>query len=118
MKILVVDDEESIRDSLKQFFDLKGEEVATAKDIQTALAQIEAFCPQLILLDVKLDKESGLDVLQYTKERHKEMKVILVTGFSDTQMQEKAKTLGADGIFFKPVNISNLNKLIQEVMSK
>lgn len=118
MKILIVDDEQFIQDSLKQFFDLKGEETQTAKDIKSALEQIEAFKPQLILLDVKLDKESGLDVLQYIKERHKDIKVIRVTGFNDTAMQEKASTLGADGIYFKPITFSNLNKLIREVMSK
>ena len=118
MKILVVDDEQFIQESLGQFFKSKGEEVQTANDIKSALSQIEAFCPQLILLDVKLGEESGLDVIQYAKERHNEIRVILVTGFSDAAMQEKAKTLGADAIFFKPVIFSKLSNLIQEVMSR
>ena len=118
MKILIVDDEQFIHDALGQFFQLKNDEVKGAKDIKTAQEEIETFKPQLVLLDVKLDKESGLDVLKYIKERHKDIKVILVTGFNDTAMQEKANTLGADGIFFKPISIPNLNKLIKEVMSK
>jgi DNA-binding response OmpR family regulator len=116
MRILVVDDEQSVLDMVGGFFSGMGQEVQTAKDIKSATAQIEAFKPQIILLDMKLGEESGLDVLQYSKTNHKEIKVVVITGFSEKDTEQKVGSLGADAFSTKPIQISQLNKLVKELI--
>lgn len=116
MKILVVDDEQSVLDMVGGFFKGMGQEVQTANDIKSAIAQIEAFKPIVILLDMKLGEESGLEVLQYAKTNHKEMRVIVITGFSEKDTEDKVRSLGADAFTTKPIMVSVLNKLIKELI--
>ncbi|MCM8781919.1 MAG: response regulator [Candidatus Omnitrophica bacterium] len=116
MKILLVDDEQSVLNMVGSFFKGMGQEVQTATDIKSAIAQIEAFKPILILLDLKLGEENGLEVLQYVKTHHKEIKVIVITGFNEKDTEEKIKSLGADAFTTKPIMVSTLNKLIKELM--
>lgn len=115
MKILVVDDEQDIRDMISDVLTSFGNQTQTANNIKTATAQIEEFKPELILLDLKLDKEDGMDVLKYSKTSHKDIKVIVITGFSEKDTEQTVRSLGADGFTTKPINVGNLNKLIQEV---
>jgi DNA-binding response OmpR family regulator len=115
MKILVVDDEQDVQDMLKNFFEMFGHEAKTAKDIKTATTQIEEFKPEIIFLDLKLGEEDGLEVLQYSKQNHKDTKVVVVTGMTDTETKEKTLKLGADGYATKPIIPSELNKLIKDL---
>lgn len=116
MKILLVDDEQSVLDMVGGFFSGMGNEVQTANNIKSAIAQMDAFKPIVILLDMKLGEESGLEVLQYAKTNHKEMRVIVLTGFSEKDTEEKVKSLGADAFATKPIIVSALNKLIKELI--
>lgn len=99
-KILLVDDEEAI---LKMYGSALGEDVVTAKDGTDAIKKAESESPDLILLDIIMPKENGLDVLKKLKsnDKTKDIPIIVLTNLPQEASAEKAKALGANGYFVK-----------------
>lgn len=97
--ILVVDDNESIRNFVTQAFSDNGYEVWTAENGRKALERLADGPPDLILLDLRLSdtpgEPQGLDVLRRSKEMHKELPVIIMTGHADVQSAVEAMKTGA-----------------------
>ena len=115
-RILVVDDENSIRLLYAQELAEEGHEVATAASAVEAVELLEKSAFDLVLLDIKLKNESGLDLLQkIVKERH-EMPVILCTAFSFYKDDFSAWL--ADGYVVKSSDLSELKEEIKRVMAK
>ena len=101
-KILICDDEEGIRESLKlvlgDIYDLiivDGCEMAVK-----ALSQSKDI--KLMLLDIKMPKTNGLDVLQEVKKKFPRVKIIMVTGYKSVETAAEATRLGASGYIVKP----------------
>jgi DNA-binding response OmpR family regulator len=111
-KILVVDDEEEICEITKKFLQRKGYIVYTAQTKQQALKVVEESRPQLMLLDIRLVNESGLDVLKQAKEMDKDIKVIMVSALEDEESIRQARSLGADDYVTKPFTTQYLNDFI------
>jgi DNA-binding NtrC family response regulator len=101
-KILICDDEEGIRESLKLVLgdhydlvtvdtgDMALEVLSHAKDIK------------VMLLDIKMPKTSGLDVLKEIKKKFPHLKIIMVTGYKSVETAAEATRLGATGYIVKP----------------
>ena len=112
-KILIVDDEASIRDSLRLL--LRGNfEVNTAQDGLEALAIIDDFKPDLILLDVIMPKLDGLETLRQIRERDIDIPVIMLTTSSSQKDIDMAYDNGASGFITKP---SDVNEFLTSVTS-
>lgn len=111
-RILVVDDEEEICETTKRFLQRRGYIVYTAQTKQQALKVIEESRPQLMLLDIRLVNESGLDVLRQARELDKDIKVIMVSALEDEESIRQARTLGADDYVTKPFTAQYLNDFI------
>ena len=79
MKILIVDDEQPIRETLEMVLMGRGYSVITAEDGPAALRACESEHPDLVLLDICLPKMSGIEVLQTIKKKHENITVIMVT---------------------------------------
>jgi DNA-binding response OmpR family regulator len=116
-KILVVDDEEEICEVTKSFLQKKGYIVYTAQTKQQALRVLRESRPQLMLLDIRLVQESGLDVLRQAKELDKEIKVIMVSALEDEENIRQARSLGADDYVTKPFTAQYLNDFILQKIS-
>src|SRR6185369_9718166 len=115
-KILVVDDEASIRLLYAQELADEGYEVATAGTITEALEQLQTTSFHVALLDIKLKNESGLDLLQkIVKERH-DMVVILSTAFSCYKDDFSAWL--ADGYVVKSSDMQELKDEIKRLLDK
>lgn len=115
-KILVVDDEESIRLLYGEELAEEGHEVATAATAIEAAEKLAAGTFDLVVLDIKLKNESGLDLLQkIVKERH-EMPVILCTAFSCYKDDFSAWL--ADGYVVKSSDLTELKDEIKRVLNK
>ena len=115
-KILVVDDESSIRLLYAQELAEEGHEVTTAAAAVEAVEKLEQGDFDLVVLDIKLKNESGLDLLQkIVKERH-EMPVILCTAFSFYKDDFSAWL--ADGYVVKSSDLTELKEEIQRVLAK
>ena len=115
-KILVVDDEASIRLLYSQELADEGYEVTTAASAVEAVQKLEGQTFDLVVLDIKLKNESGLDLLQkIVKERH-EMPVILCTAFSFYKDDFSAWL--ADGYVVKSSDLQELKDEIKKALEK
>ena len=101
-KILICDDEEGIRESLKlilgDHYDLitvdSGEQCLECLKNDTSIG--------LVLLDIKMPKVNGLDILKAIKEKNPDLNVIIVTGYKSVETASEATALGASGYIVKP----------------
>lgn len=114
-KVLVVDDEPGIRDSLKLLLQ-EQYQVFTAEDGDSALTVAEQELPDLVLLDLILPKIDGIETLRQLKERYKDVPVIILTGTNTVRSAVQAMKYGAVDYLNKPFDIAELVKLIGETI--
>ncbi|MFA6142599.1 MAG: response regulator [Candidatus Omnitrophota bacterium] len=112
IKLLIVDDEKGITDSLKDFFMHRGFSVKTANSGEDALAAVKADRPDIIFLDIRMRGISGLDVLEKIKKTDKGIKIIMLTIHEEKEITDKAKALGADEYITKPFRIDYLEEVV------
>lgn len=116
-KVLIVDDEPAIRDSLRLL--LKANfDVETADDGEQALATVDSTEPDLILLDVHLPSIDGIDVLKAIRQRGLMMPVVMLTGAGTVQTAVEAMKVGAADFLNKPFDITALTELIFKLLDK
>jgi DNA-binding NtrC family response regulator len=106
--ILVVDDDKSIRDSLKMVLEFESYEVLFAENGPDALRQMAATPIDLILLDVKMAGMDGLEVLQRVREKRAELPVIMISGHGTIETAVEATKLGAFDFLPKPLDRDKL----------
>jgi DNA-binding NtrC family response regulator len=110
-RILIVDDDRSIRRTLEKFLIGEGYEVTTAQDAPGAIAAADG--PDLMLLDLGLPGGSGFDVLAALEDRPAKPTIIVVTARDDMQSTVKAIQLGAYEYLVKPIDIDRLRAVVQ-----
>lgn len=108
-KILIVDDDNSVRDFLKRFLEAKGyQQVETAATGEEALKTIKENEVKLVLLDVRLPGIDGQEVLRKIKEMKKEVGVIMITAFPDEKIGKELIAEGASDYILKPFDLAYL----------
>ncbi len=103
ISVLVVDDEGSIRDSLRMILEYEGYRVDEAGTGPQALVKVAERAPQAIVLDIKMPEMDGLEVLSALRERGYEMPVLIVSGHGDVTTAVEATRRGAYDFFEKPL---------------
>jgi two-component system, OmpR family, response regulator len=116
--ILIVEDEKELLMTLAEQLSLEGYEVATAADGEQALAVLQKKKFSLVVLDLKLPKISGFDVLKFLKQGSSQSKVIVLTAYADLKNVTMVKDLGADDVIEKPYELGDLIDAIHFVMKK
>jgi len=111
-KILVVDDEESIRFTFSHFLKEEGYDVVTASDLKSARRILFHTQVDLIFIDIVLGGESGLDLLKQVKSLHLKHPVILITGNPTLDNATDALRLGAFDFLLKPVRKDDLLRAV------
>ena len=106
--ILVVDDEKSVRDSLKMVLEFESYDVQFAENGQEALRQLAAAPVDLVLLDVKMAGMDGLEVLQRLREKRIDLPVIMISGHGTIETAVEATKLGAFDFLPKPLDRDKL----------
>jgi CheY-like chemotaxis protein len=114
--ILIVDDEQLVRDLLVQFLSLRGYRAMGVKDGPQALSMVEQAPPDLILLDLMLPAMNGVEVLRRLREKHFSGAVIIVTGTYDEELLEDAWSLHPQEVISKPIDLEKLLSIIQLVL--
>ena len=116
LKILILDDEESIRKTLKLHFSEKYqvETIATINEFDKAYSRLN---PDLLLLDLKLPDGSGLDLLQSLRNAGDTVPTIMITGHSDMESPICAMRMGATDYIKKPLDIDEIEISITRVQS-
>ncbi len=102
-RILVVDDEESIRESLRMILEYEGYRVEEAKNGEEAIEAVRRQAPEAMLLDIKMPGLDGLAVLKRLQERGYDIPVIIITGHGDVSTAVEATKSGAFDFFEKPL---------------
>ncbi len=115
--VLLVDDEKDAAEALKTFFDMQGIPCWVATDGNEALRVLAEQKPDLVLLDVTLERGqiSGFEVLQQSKKFFPSTKVIMVTGYHDESTHAKANALGADGYLEKPLTPERILEVLKKL---
>jgi len=101
-RILVVDDEADIRESLETLLDLEGYQVHSAENATEGLKRFEAGVYDLVLLDLMMPDRSGLEVLDDIRRKDKETPVFLITAYGSVEVAVEALKSGASDYFSKP----------------
>lgn len=111
-KLLVVDDEEKIRHLLAEYFTLKGYEVWIACRGEDAVALTRAYQPDVVLLDLLMPGLSGVDTLRLLKQLTPSPRVLMLSAADHEEVVQKVLSLGADFYVCKPVNLVQLEHLV------
>jgi DNA-binding NtrC family response regulator len=117
-KILVVDDEDALRTVLSNELTSEGYDVSTASDGDEAISTIQKSLYDLVLLDIKMPRLNGFEVLKFVKEKHPKTKVVMLTGFADLKNAIESKKLGAEDFVSKPYDLVDLLTTIERVLSE
>jgi two-component system nitrogen regulation response regulator NtrX len=101
--VLIVDDEASIRDSLRMILEFEGYRVDEAAGGSQALTRVAERPPDAVLLDIKMPEMDGLEVLKAFRERGYDMPVLMISGHADVTTAVEATRRGAFDFFEKPL---------------
>ena len=117
-KILVVDDEESMRTMLSIMLKKEGHDVLTAANGAMAVEAIQNEIFDLIITDVKMPAIDGISLLRIVKEISPETIVVMITAFATAETAVEAMKLGAYDYIFKPFKIEEIKLVIQKALEK
>ena len=119
-KILVVDDNQDIRELVMHILDADGFHVFSAPDGENALAILKSNQMDLILLDVMMPGTSGLELLMEIRtgslKNHREVPVIMITAMATTEDIDKALAIGANSYIVKPFRGSLIREKVRTIL--
>ena len=116
-KILVIDDDLSICDTLKNYFEKEGYEVKTVNDGIAGVDSFKLYAPDIVLLDIALPKKDGWQVCREIREVSNQP-VIMISAKSDTFDKVLGLELGADDYVVKPFDIKELSARVKAVLRR
>jgi DNA-binding NtrC family response regulator len=117
-RLLVVDDEASIRDMLAFFFHKRGFEVLTASSFAEGVAAAGRLTPDIVLSDIKMPDGNGLDLLRKVKTDSPKIPVIMITAHTSTQDAIEAMKAGAVDYIAKPFNMEELAMIVDRALGE
>lgn len=117
-KILVVDDEPSIREVLKIYMEERGFEVHLAENGEEAITLFKAHQPQIVFLDLLIPGKMGREVLREIRSLAPKTLVIIITGFSEDETMSIIGSLDIQGIINKPFRMNEVEKQILSLVKK
>jgi DNA-binding NtrC family response regulator len=115
-KILIVDDEESVRYSFRKIFRDPGCSIVEAANGLEALSVIKKEMPDLVLMDIEMPGLNGLEAIQRVKAMHPQLPVIIITAFGTSERVIAAMKYGAYDYLEKPFDVDRLKALITEAL--
>lgn len=118
MKILVIDDEKSIRMSLQLMLNKLAASVLTAESGEEGLALFAKYQPDLVIVDIKLPGIDGLTVLRSIKKTAPGCTVIVITYLSDLRLAVEAMKMGAYDYFTKPFKLEDIKSAVSEIIKR
>lgn len=118
MRILVIEDEQDLASAIKKGLEMEGFAVDIVFDGGEGCQLAEIHTYDIIILDLNLPDMSGLDVLQHIRHLSKQIRVLILTAFSDTPSRVKGLNLGADDYHGKPFDFEELKARIRALLRR
>ncbi len=118
MKILIVEDEKDLRETLEEFLLQQKYMVETANSYRTAIDKITIYDYDCILLDIMLPDGSGLEILSKLKALNKSENVIIISAKDSLDDKVRGLAMGADDYLAKPFHLAELNARIKAVFRR
>ncbi|HUW92665.1 MAG TPA: response regulator transcription factor [Bacteroidales bacterium] len=119
MKILICEDNKLAARAISVVLEREGYETTTAADGNLAIKMLKDNTYDLVIIDIHLPYHSGLELVKYLRiDLHKKTPVLVVSAFSDPQMQRQAGELGVNGYIIKPFNPDELVRMISAVIKQ
>lgn len=112
--LLLVDDDDELRDDMSRFFSRRGYSVSECQDGESALAFADQRAFDVIVLDMMMPGLSGLDVLKALRDKGAEAEVVMLTGKGSIETAVEAMKLGAREFLSKPMSLKDLDVLIRK----
>jgi len=116
--ILIVDDEQIVRDSLTHWFEEDGYQVSAASDAFDVLKDLQPNKYDIMLVDIKMPKMSGLELLEKVKQIDPECIVIIITAYASVSSAVQALKNGAFDYITKPIDPDELSHLINNAIKQ
>ena len=114
--LLVVDDEESICFSMRDYFSQHGYKVDTAREMDEAEGLIKATDYKVIIQDLRLGltrHPDGIEIIKLVHERNPETRIVVLTSYGTQEVEEEARRAGADAFLRKPKPLSQVAQVVQ-----
>ena len=118
MKILIVEDEKKLSDTLRDFLSAEKFVVECVSDYHSAIDKIYTYDYDCILLDIMLPGGSGLSILKELKKLHKKESVLIISAKDSIEDKVQGLDLGADDYLAKPFHLSELNARIKSIIRR
>ena len=117
-KILVVDDEQGLRDVLSIMLKRAGYAVTVASDGDEAIAQVQKEIFDLVITDLKMPRVGGLEVLKAVKAASPDTVVLMITAFASADSAVEAMKHGADDYLTKPFQVDEVQLIIRNAIER
>jgi CheY-like chemotaxis protein len=117
VRVLFVDDEESVRDIAREFLQDEGIEVAVAADVEEAIHAFNEGAFDAVITDYKMPGATGADLARHLRALRPGLPIVLLTGFLNTLDRQQLDTL-FDDILEKPMGVTMLARTVLEAMKE
>ncbi len=117
-RILIVDDEPLIRQSLFEILRIQGYRVDMVPSGEEAMEALKRFQADVIVTDLKLPKMDGIELLKRVRRDYQKIEVILITGYGSIESAVEAMKMGAFDYITKPINDSEIQMVINKLLEK
>jgi CheY-like chemotaxis protein len=115
-RVLLVDDEEDVLETVSAYLSGRGYRVATASKWTEAIAELQEAEPDIVLLDLDLPTVQGAALLEFIRESHRELPVVIVSAETDAHTLERLSALGANGFVRKPFDAEDLLVVVEQAL--
>jgi DNA-binding NtrC family response regulator len=115
-RVLVIDDDPVVRSVLIEALESQAFEVVSAGDARTALQQVSAEVPEVVILDLRLPGLDGMEALRKLKEIAPQLPVVILTGFGDVPSAVEAMRLGAYDFLTKPIDPEKILVVVRRAL--
>jgi DNA-binding NtrC family response regulator len=118
LNLLLIDDDEWIRDSMRLFFEAEGCQLIALETAEQAIELLKMQLFDIIIADFRLPGINGIEFFKRTRERHKYSLKILITAYMNNAVAKAAKEAGVHDLIEKPFNPETIEKSLSRLLTR
>jgi DNA-binding response OmpR family regulator len=116
--LLLLEDSDEFIENVISLFNMFVKETFVAKNISDAMEKLNSEKIDLIISDIHLKNENGLDFIKEVRESNQEIPIVILSGYKDENLLFRAMTLGLTGYLIKPINFKSLVSVLEDCAKK